>query len=155
MKCQRCIESPGFHSFEQIADISGQKVFYCFPAHNKKSVQTREDMLNFVSHFPETGSWSFLFHAKGYTLAHVMPLSVALEMGKIVEQQHIERLQKIYIVQGSWFMKFVVTWVLPVLRKEMRQKFVVIDGPLLEVITELQKDGVPISSLQGLRERFE
>jgi hypothetical protein len=149
------LESPGFHSFDKIADISGIQYFYCFPAHNKKSVQTQEDMLNFVSHFPEIGNWSFVFHAKGYTFSHLMPLSVALEMGKLVERNHLEGLQKIYIVQGTWFMRFVVICILPFLQKEMRSKFVLLDGPLLEVITSLRKEGIPLANLQTLRNRFD
>jgi len=154
MKCKRCLETPGFHSFEKISDLSGIQYFYCFPAHNKKSVQNHEDMLNFVSHFPEEGKWSFLFHAKGYTFSHLMPLSVALEMGKLVEKNHLESLQKIYIVQGSWFMNFIVLCILPILRKEMRSKFVLVDGNLLEVMNKLQKEGLSLSSLQSLRNHF-
>lgn len=152
--CKRCNETPGFHSFEFIADVSGIHFFYCFPAHNKESVKTHEDMINFVSHFPKDKRWSLLFHAKGYGLSHMMPLPLALEMGKIVQTEHRMNLQTIYIVQGSWFMKFLCLCIFPFLRSDMRTKFVALDGSLLEVVQAFKSEGLSVSQLQPLRDRF-
>jgi hypothetical protein len=137
-----------------MGDRSGVHYFYCFPAHNKESVRTREDMLNFVSHFPSEQHWSLIFHAKGYGVSHMMPLSLALEMGTLVQERHLKNLQMIYIVQGSWFMEFLVRCILPWLRKEMREKFVLINGSLLEVMTRLHSLGLPYQDLEELRSRF-
>jgi hypothetical protein len=111
-------------------------------------------MLNFVSHFPVNRQWSLLFHARGYGISHMMPLSVALEMGKLVQQDHFERLQRVYIVQGSWFMEFLLRCIFPFLRKEMREKFVLINGSLLEVMTSLNANGLSYQALEELRSRF-
>ena len=154
MQCQRCKVTPGFHSFDPIADISGNQYFYCFPAHNKESVRTREDMLNFVSHFPSEGKWSLLFHAQGYGIQHMMPLSVALEMGRLVQENHAERLQTIYIVQGHWFMQFLLTCIFPFLRKDMRDKFVLVNGSLLEIVTLFRSKGLTLHHLESLRNHF-
>ncbi len=154
-QCQRCKEQPGFHSFDFLTDISGIHYFYCFPAHNKESVRTRDDMLNFVSHFPSEGKWSLLFHAKGYGIQHMMPLSIALEMGRLVQEKYLVSLQKIYIVQGHWFMEFVLTCILPFLRKEMKEKFVLVNGSLLEILHEFEKKGLTLQHLEPLRRRFE
>jgi hypothetical protein len=154
MECQRCKETPGYHSFQFLTDISNNHFFYCFPAHNKQSVRTHDDMLNFVSHFPKDKSWSFVFHAHGYGLSHMMPLSVAIAMGKLVQQEHLHSLQKIYIVQGSWFMNFVCRCIFPFLQKQMREKFILVEGSLLEVIVFFEKEGLPSSSLKCLKENF-
>lgn len=154
MLCQRCKETPGFHSFEVIGDVSGTTVYYCYPAHNKESVRTREDMLNFVSHFPSEKRWSLLFHANGYGVNHMMPLSVAIEMGRLVQQNHSSTLQKIYIVQGSWFMNFLFRCIFPFLQKEMREKFVLVEGSLLEVISTLGAAGFTLQQMQLLRRQF-
>lgn len=155
MQCNRCRETPGFHSFEFLADISGNQYFYCFPAQNKQSVRTREDMLNFASHFPSQGNWSLLFHAHGYGFQHMMPLSLALELGTLVQERHLQTLQKIYVVQGHWFMQFVLTSILPFLRKEMRDKFVLVNGSLLEVVTTFRQEGLTLHHLESLRNKFE
>ena len=84
----------------------------------------------------------------------MMPLSVALEMGKLVQQDHFERLQRVYIVQGSWFMEFLLRCIFPFLRKEMREKFVLINGSLLEVMTSLNANGLSYQALEELRSRF-
>ena len=152
--CQRCKDLPGFHSFDFLTDASGIHYFYCFPAHNKESVRTREDMLNFMSHFPSEEKWSLLFHAKGYGMQHMMPLSIALEMGKLVQEKHMVSLQHIYVVQGHWFMQFVLTCILPFLRKEMKEKFVLVNGSLLEIVTIFEKKGVGLQYLEPLRRRF-
>ena len=154
MKCERCKKNPGFHSFEFLADVSGTQFFYCFPAHNKESVKTREDMLNFLRHFPTQEKWCLLFHANGYGLPHMMPLSIALEMGKLVQENHLDKLQTIYIIQGHWFMHFVMTCILPFLRKEMRDKFVLLNGSVLEVVSELRAKGLTLQELEPLRNRF-
>jgi len=117
-------------------------------------VKTHEDMINFVSHFPKEKRWSLLFHAKGYGLSHMMPLSLALEMGKIVQEEHMSNLQKIYIVQGSWFMKFLCLCIFPFVGSDMRTKFVSWDGSLLEVVQKFQSEGLSLSQLQTLRDRF-
>jgi hypothetical protein len=154
MQCKRCLQTPGFHSFERIADVSGNQYFYCFPAHNKQSVQTHEDMMNFVSHFPTTGSWSLIFHARGYGFQHMMPLSIALEMARLVQQNHSRTLQKIYIVQGHWFMQFLLNCIFPFMKKEMREKFVLVKGSLLEVMTFFREQGIRLQELEPLRNRF-
>jgi hypothetical protein len=112
-------------------------------------------MLNFVSHFPSEGKWSLVFHAKGYGLQHMMPLSIALEMGRLVQERHLDRLQSIFVVQGHWFMQFVLACILPCLRKEMKEKFVVVNGSLLEIVSEFQKKGLCLQHLEPLRNRFE
>lgn len=154
MQCKRCVNRVKFHSFEYITEVSGTKFFYCFPAHNVQAVQTREDMLNFVSHFPQEGKWSVVFHANRYGLAHMMPISVALEMGKLCQERHLKTLQNVYIVQGSWFMEFLLRCVLPFLQKEMRQKFVLINGSLLEIMTRFRDIGLTIHELKDLRNNF-
>jgi len=96
-------------------------------------------MLNFVSHFPSKEKWSLLFHAKGYGIQHMMPLSIALEMGRLVQEKHMVSLQHIYILQGHWFMQFLLTCILPFLGKEMKEKFVLVNGSLLEVVNSFEK----------------
>ena len=154
MECQECKKLPGYHSFEYITEISGNHFFYCFPAHNKQSVRTREDMLNFVAHFPTKKRWSLLFHANGYGLSHMMPLSIAIEMGKIVQNKHRDSLQKIFIVEGSWFMNFLLRCIFPFLDKQMRNKFVLVEGSLLEVVSTLRQEGLTLQDLEPLRNRF-
>ena len=152
--CQRCKSTPGFHSFEHITEISGNHFFYCFPAHNKESVKTREDIVNFVSHFPTDKSWSLLFHTKGYTLSNMMPLSLAIEMGRIVQENHKETLQKIYVIEGSWFMNFLFRCIFPFLQKHMRDKFVLLEGSILEVVARLREEGLTLTDLNILRNQF-
>lgn len=154
MKCQRCGTQPGYHSFEHLADLSATSLFYCYPAHNTKSVRTHEDMLNFASHFPDEGSWRLLFHANGYGLKQLMPLPIALELGRLVQEKHLGRLEKVYIMEGSWFFTFLLQCILPFLRKEMRQIFVLLSGSLLEVMSQLEAEGIPLSCLSELRQRF-
>lgn len=154
MRCERCAQTPGFHSFDLLSDSSGVQTFYCFPAHNTTSVRTREDMLNFARHFPEKGEWRLLFHANGYGLSSMMPLPLAIELGKIVQENHLDRLQSIWIVEGGWFFTFVLRCVLPFLRTEMRSKFVLLSGSLLEVCEYLQANGLPLSALSKMREMF-
>lgn len=109
-------------------------------------------MLNFVSHFPTDRPWSLLFHAHGYGLSNMMPLSVAIAMGKVVQEN--KSLQKIYIVQGSWFMNFVCQCIFPFLSKEMREKFILIEGSLLEVTSKLREEGFNLSDLIQMRDNF-
>lgn len=154
MRCERCSQTPGFHSFDHLRDISGLSYYYCFPAHNKDSVKTREDMWNFASHFPETGRWSLLFHANRYGLSSMMPLHIAIELGRLVQETQMDRLEKIYIIQGSWFFSFVMRCVMPFLRPEMREKFVLLSGSLLEVCQVFLRQGLKLSDLLVLRARF-
>jgi hypothetical protein len=154
MNCARCSTWPGYHSFEPIADRYGIQYFYCYPAHNRQSVKTRDDMLQFASHFPTEGRWSLVFHANGYGVSNLMPLSVALELGKIVQEKHLHRLRHIYIVEGHWFMKFLLSAILPFLRAEMRSKFVLVSGSLLEVLARLREEGLTLSDLALLRRNF-
>ena len=152
MECRRCKETPGYHSFEYITNIQETHFFYCFPAHNKQSVRTHEDMVNFVAHFPKDRSWSLLFHTHGYGLSTMMPLSVAIAMGRLVQENKC--LQKIFIVQGSWFMHFLCRCIFPFLKKEMREKFILVEGSLLEVISRLRDEGLVLSDLTQMRDNY-
>ncbi len=154
MECTRCKSWPGFHSFEAIAEIKGKTFYYCYPAHNRQSVKNREDMLNFASHFPQQGDWSLIFHANGYGLSNMMPLTVALELGRIVQDNHGSRLHRIYIVEGSWFMRFLVSAILPFLRSDMREKFVLVSGSLIEVVAFFRDQNLSLPQLSDLRSNF-
>lgn len=110
--------------------------------------------MNFVSHFPTKGQWSLLFHANRYGLSSMMPLSLAIEMGRIVQETQMDRLSRIYIVQGGWFFTFVMRCVMPFLRPEMREKFVLVSGSLLEVTQTFLKKGLSLSDLLVLRANF-
>lgn len=154
MKCERCNETPGFHSFESVGEVGGTQLFYCFPAQNAKSVRTKDDMLQFVSHFPTENPWSLIFHVRGYTMSHMMPLSLAIEMATILQRDHAQTLQKIYVVEGDWFMRFLFVCIFPLLSSRVREKFVVLNGSLLEVVTQLRGEGISLSQLQRVRDHF-
>lgn len=109
-------------------------------------------MLNFVAHFPKDRPWSLLFHAYGYGLSHMMPIPVAIAMGKLVQEN--TDLQKIYILQGSWFMNFVCRCIFPFLTKQMREKFVLLEGSLLEIVSKLRQEGLSIADLKQMRDNF-
>jgi hypothetical protein len=111
-------------------------------------------MRNFVSHFPTDRRWSLVFHANGYGIQHLMPISVALEMGALVQDNYKMTLQKIYVVEGHWFFQFVLKCILPFLKSEMRDKFVLVNGSLLEVIAQLRDVGLTLKQLEPLRSQF-
>jgi hypothetical protein len=111
-------------------------------------------MLNFVSHFPTDKPWSLLFHTRGYGLSNMMPLSLAIEMGRIVQEKYKQTLQKIYVIEGSWFMNFLFRCIFPFLQKEMREKFVLLEGSLLEVVARLRQEGLTLQDLNILRNQF-
>jgi CRAL/TRIO domain len=152
MKCANCNEVPHFHSFDSMCKIDGTEIFYCFPAHNKRSVQSREDMLNFISHFPQDRKWSVLFHANGYGMQHMMPIPTAIEMGKLTQENPF--LQKVYIVEGSWFMTFLLRCIFPFLGKHITEKFVLLEGSLLEVVTQLKEEGFALQDLKPMLKHF-
>ena len=154
MNCERCRETPGFHSFEDLGEARGSQLFYCFPAQNITSVRTHDDMLQFVSHFPTDRPWSLLFHVRGYTMSHMMPLPLAIEMARILQRDHLKTLQKIYVIEGDWFMRFVFVCIFPFLSHPIREKFVLLNGSLLEVVTRLREEGMSLSQLQVLRDHF-
>ncbi len=153
MQCTKCKIKPGFHSFDYITDISGVRYFYSFPAQNKESVRTREDMLNYVSHLPTDRKWSLLFHMSGYGFSHMMPVHVAYEMVQIILKNYKDNLHKIYIIEGQWFMNFLYL-TFPFLSKEIREKFVSVEGSQLEIIGELRKTGLSYKQLEPLHKNF-
>jgi len=75
-------------------------------------------------------------------------------MGTLVQERHLKRLQKIYVIQGHWFMQFVLTCILPFLRKEMREKFVLVKGSLFEVMAFFHEEGLSFQELEPLRRQF-
>ena len=154
MSCDYCKQRPGYHSFEPIGEVTKKQTFYCFPANNTASVRTRDDMLEFVKHFPKEGQWILLFHARGYTMSHMMPLSVAIEMAKIVQREHAKSLTTIFIVEGDWFFRFLMLCIFPFLSQSMREKFVLVNGSLLEMVLRLREEGFTLAQLQPLRDKY-
>jgi hypothetical protein len=154
MSCDSCKKTPGYHSFEFIGTVAEKQTFYCFPANNTSSVRSREDMLEFVKHFPKEGQWILLFHARGYTMSHMMPLSVAIEMAKIVQREYAKSLTKIFIVEGDWFFRFLMLCIFPFLSQSMREKFVLVNGSLLETMMRLEEEGLSLAQLQPLRDNY-
>ena len=149
MKCKNCLKTPGYHSFDYITDISGIAYYMCFPAKNKQSVKTQEDMLNFVSHFPKEKKWSLFFVMKGYGFSNMMPISIAWELAKIVFRDYATSLQRIYILEGSWFLRFLFL-TFPLFGNDIQEKFVLVEGSPLEVLAQLQKTGISFSKLEPI-----
>jgi hypothetical protein len=82
----------------------------------------------------------------------LMPFSVAIEMGKLVQQN--KELQNIYIIDGHWLFQFLMRCIFPFLENSLRKKFVLMNGSLLEVIAELREVGLTIRDLEPLRTHF-
>jgi hypothetical protein len=84
----------------------------------------------------------------------MMPLSVAIEMAKIVQREYAKSLTKIFIVEGDWFFRFLMLCIFPFLSQSMREKFVLINGSLLETMMRLEEEGLSLAQLQPLRDNY-
>jgi len=153
MACILCEKTPGWHSFQKLGvNETGASIFYCQPSWNPNAVQTMEDMNEFVKHFPTQDPWIVLMNCNGYTLRHMIPVSIAIRLGQELQAKASKNLQAIYIVQGSWLIRVLTFCVFPFLSKDLQNKFFPIqEDSFLQLSATLERGGVPSSLLLPYR----
>jgi hypothetical protein len=111
-----------------------------------------EDMNEFVKHFPTQDPWIVLMNCNGYTLRHMIPVSIAIRLGQELQAKASKNLQAIYIVQGSWLIRVLTFCVFPFLSKDLQNKFFPIqEDSFLQLSATLERGGVPSSLLLPYR----
>jgi hypothetical protein len=58
------------------------------------------------------------------------------------------------VIEGHWFFQFLLRCLFPFLKTSLRDKFVLLNGSLLEVIAKLREYGFPLQQLDMVRNRF-
>lgn len=149
-----CETKPGWHSFQKLGvNEKGISIFYCQPSWNIHAAQTLEDMNEFVKHFPIDSPWILVMNCTGYSLRHMIPISTAIRLGQELQARAAQQLQAIYIVQGSWLIRFLTFCVFPFLSKELQAKFFSLSASsFLELTTVLEEKGIPSALLMPWRE---
>lgn len=112
-----------------------------------------EDMNEFLKHFPVDTPWILVMNCNGYSLSHMMPLSIAIRLGQELQARAAEQLQAIYIVKGSWLVRFLTFCIFPFLSKDLQRKFLAVSSDsFLELSHALEQKGVPSALLMPWRE---
>lgn len=155
MVCSKCQSLPGAHSFVRLGTLqSGVTVFYTCPAKAKDYKDEPQFLSYFAAHLQETENkpWIWIFDCQGFGKEHMTSLETVKGLTHLLQTTYKDTLQDLYIIHEAWHFHLLLKAILPFVNKKFRKHLHQMKGSTFEILVQLEKQGLPLSLLQPLRE---
>lgn len=129
--CSICQREPSSHSFVHLAEEDGENIFYSCPYLAKKYYDGEgihmhiDDTLHYYQ--AESQPWKWIFDADGFGLTHALEISTAIGLANLITEKYSTPLKQILIVNSNWYIRIVLTIVLPFLNERVQGIVKVVD----------------------------
>jgi hypothetical protein len=144
MTCPYC-ETYGAntHSFFEIANTPkfGRIMYTCI-AKATDYTNTKAITTHFSNTIKPTDKWTWIFDCRELKMKHVVQFDVATTLCKMIRDHFSDYLQRIIIVNPTPGIDTLVKHVLPIFSKDALQFLRKYKGSPLEILLELQKEGI-------------
>jgi hypothetical protein len=157
--CSRCQETNGrAHSFEKIGVLKDNKttVYYTNPALAEEEDDSPEAVQYYLAHFESTrpNSWIWLFNCKGMKTKDLIKSGMAKKLAETVQKTYFDTLLGIYIINPTFSIKTLITFLSPFLRKETKARIHLCSLGLIDTMNKLESAGVQNAELNVLTKRL-
>ena len=128
--CKHCLKSPGLHSFSyKYTDKDGNKVFYSCPG-RARYTETDDGITKLMEHIDgcltQCDSWVWIFDGDNFGMGNAMQLRTAYALCKRLNSD--KRLRRIDVINPTWHIHSMLTFLYPIMSEEMRKKTNLISG---------------------------
>ena len=155
--CQKCQTSPKpAHSFEKLGTLLDGKTAVFYTAARYDADDSPEAIQYYLQHFQETrpNPWIWIYDCKGMVSKDLVQSSSGKQMAEIVQRDYGDTLLGVYIVNPNWAIKALVQFLLPFMKKEIRQRVHMCSLGILDTVQKLEKAGVQQQQILTLSKRI-
>jgi hypothetical protein len=121
--CPLCEKDPTSHSFSKIREMDGIAIFYTSPAKSKNI--DRKDILQ---HYDITlrqnreQRWIWIFDCEKFPISHMLDFQMPIELAKLIREKYATTLEKIVIINPTFFIRLLLNFVSIFLTDEMKHR---------------------------------
>jgi hypothetical protein len=122
--CIQCYNEPNSHSFKKIRETETKIVYYTCVSEARK-YDDNEGILNHYKNLLNQNKdkkWIWVFDCKDLEMKHIKNVKLAKELALLITENYLEKLQKILIVNKTWYIYILLKIVLPFFNDENRKK---------------------------------
>jgi hypothetical protein len=157
--CERCrITNGKAHSFIKMGTLKNSEtnIFYTAPSKCLEPEDSPEAIAYYMAHFEETrpNKWIWIFDCQGMKTKDLIKSGVAKKLAELVQKTYFDTLQSIYIVNPTWQIKTLLTFLTPFLLKETRSRIHLCSNGILDTIHKLESIGLTGSCLASLSQQI-
>jgi hypothetical protein len=153
-KCPRCQATNGrAHSFQKVATLtSSTNLFYTAPALAEEADDSPDALPYYLAHIEDTrpNPWIWIFDCKGMLSKDLLKNGMGKRLSEVVQTNTFDTLVAVYIVNPTWTIKTLLTFLHPFLRKEMRAKLHVCSLGPLDTLQRIQSLGVKEGEIHSI-----
>ena len=158
-QCPRCRETGGkAHSFIKLGSLKNTQtnIFYTAPSKCLEPEDSPEAIAYYMAHFEETrpNKWIWIFDCQGMKTKDLIKSGVAKKLAELVQKTYIDTLESVYIVNPTWSIKTLVTFLTPFLLKETRSRIHLCSNGILDTIQKLESIGLTGPCLASLSQQI-
>jgi len=121
--CPICALTPSSHSLAKVLEREELICFYTCPS---KAI-LYHDVSGIIHHYngilseiPENKEWIWIFDSVKFGLVHTVQTTVAIELAKLITQKFSNNLQKIIIINPTFYVTVMHDLLLPFLNKKIK-----------------------------------
>jgi hypothetical protein len=133
--CKKCAIDPTSHSFRKLSEKNGISTYYTNPAKAKLYKDTEGILEHYNNALELIGNnkWSWIFDSDGFDLHHAMEIQTGIGIAKITVK-YGNNLEEIKIINPTWYIKVMLTVVMPFLSDKIRQKINIMDDRFYSIL---------------------
>jgi len=120
--CLICKMDPSSHSFTKISEEHGICTFYTCPRKATKYWDCPGILAHYEGVLNENNGqpWIWHFDCTGLEMKHVLEMNTALGIADLLVKKHGESLQKIVIINPTWYIHMIINVIWPFLNDHIR-----------------------------------
>ena len=151
--CTKCKSNPKMHNFIKFGSMNGTALYYTSPVKSQEIIDTPEKFVYFKAHLNQAkaeGKWIWIFDCSDMQTEHFVSIDFSKNLLKEISEHHLDSLMGLWVIHPNTWMRTSISVVTPLFKKEVISKIKVIEGTRLELISNLQKEGIVDSALEWL-----
>lgn len=122
-QCPLCLLDPLSHSLTQLTEINDCILFYTCPSQAKLYYDANSIVKHYdgvLSEIPGNKKWFWIFDSTDFHFKHFSQFNVAVELAKLISFKFSENLEKIIIINPTFYISSTYKLVYPFLNKKIK-----------------------------------
>ena len=143
MPCQKCLNSPGFHSFSNIGKFNNIDVFYTSVSKGQDNTTDGSKIKNIKLHFEEDPAgkeWIWVLDCSNMGTSHYTDLAFNIELTKTILTN--KKINNIWMIRQNAWIKSIHALCMTVTGAEHFNKFTYFDGSNIELFLKFKEMGL-------------
>lgn len=143
MPCQKCLNSPGFHSFSNIGKFNNIDIFYTSVSKGQDNTTDGSKIKNIKLHFEEDPGheeWIWIIDCSNMSASHYTDVSFNIELTKTILNN--KKIISVWMIRQNAWIKSIHAICRNIPGSEYFNKFTYFDGTNIELFFKFKEMGL-------------